>query len=92
MDDLPNWSNRLQNLYVCVRMSKNNKTLLRSYYRKVEVEKLKLAEKGINQEKIRQVCRYLSQENCVRCKQSKNCQNIIKFLNSSDFQTIINFT
>lgn len=57
---LPDWSKRLQNYYVVLRVDGRNKTLRRRYYRAVELEKLRLAELGLCQLQIIGVCRYLS--------------------------------
>lgn len=60
MSELPDWSGRLTNYYCVIRVEKRNKAIRRRYYRKVEKEKLRLAEAGCCQECIRLVCRYLS--------------------------------
>lgn len=57
---LPDWSKRLQNYYVILRVDGRNKTIRRRYYRAVELEKLRLAELGYCQLQIIGVCRYLS--------------------------------
>ena len=60
MGELPQWTCLLKNYYVVIRVDGRNKTIRRRYYRKVQKEKLLLAEAGQCQECIRLVCRYLS--------------------------------
>ena len=60
MDELPHWTGFLNNYYVVIRVDGRNKAIRRRYYRKVEKEKLRLAEVGYCQDCIRSVCRYLS--------------------------------
>lgn len=86
MYELPNWTNLLNNYYVSIRVQRNNKRIVRQYYRLVEKEKLRLAEQGINQEKIRIACRYLAMVQCVRCYQCKCCERMIKDLKSEEMQ------
>lgn len=57
---LPYWSGNLKNYYVLLRVEGRNKTLRRRYYRKVEAEKLRLAEAGYCQIQITLVCRFLA--------------------------------
>lgn len=57
--DLPDWAQDLTNLYWHIRVQGRNQALRRKYYRKVEREKLRLAEMGVSQIKIAAVCRYL---------------------------------
>jgi hypothetical protein len=57
---IPDWANNLANYYVCIGVEGRNKTLRRRYYRFVELEKLRLAMLGIDQQQIKAVCRYLS--------------------------------
>lgn len=57
--NLPDWSENLRHLYFRIRVEGRNQALRRRYYRKVEREKLRLAELGISQIKIAAVCRYL---------------------------------
>jgi hypothetical protein len=57
--DLPEWANDLRNLYWVIRVEGRIEAKRRRYYRKVEKEKLRLAELGIPQTKIAAVCRYL---------------------------------
>lgn len=59
-EDLPIWSGDLVRLYVVIRVERRNKRVRRQYYRLVEREKLRLAEKGVCQECVRLMCRYLS--------------------------------
>lgn len=92
MDDLPQWSKRLKSIYVCLRLGKRNKALRRRYYRQIELEKYRLAVLGVNQEKIRQVCRYLSNQNCVRKCFCEHCQRILDFVGQQDLQLIFDFT
>lgn len=58
--DLPDWSDNLRNLYWVIRVQGRIEKTRRKYYRKVEQEKLRLAEMGINQAQILAVCRYYS--------------------------------
>lgn len=58
--DLPDWSDNLRNLYWVIRVQGRIEKTRRKFYRKVEQEKLRLAEMGINQEQIHAVCRYYS--------------------------------
>mgnify|MGYP000597071400 CR=1 FL=1 len=88
---LPSWGSELTTIYVRVRLSKGNTRLTRKYYREVELEKLRLAELGINQEKIRQLCRYLASQNCVRNMNCKYCLRIREFLLSPKVQLVLNF-
>ncbi len=92
MDDLPEWSKRLRSIYVRLRLGKRNKALRRKYYREIQKEKLRLAEQGINQEKIRQVCRYLSETECVRNYQCEFCSRIRSFLFEPEFQLVLVFS
>lgn len=91
MYDIPNWAGNLTNLYCRLRVSKRNKALRRSYYRKIEKEKLRLAERGINQEKIKAICRYLINDDCVRCVNRKSCRDLIDFCSKPDIQLILHF-
>lgn len=56
---LPDWSANLRHLYWVIRVEGRIEAKRRKYYRKVEKEKLRLAELGIDQIKIAAVCRYL---------------------------------
>lgn len=57
--DLPEWATDLRHLYWVIRVEGRIEAKRRRYYRKVEKEKLRLAELGISQTKIAAVCRYL---------------------------------
>jgi hypothetical protein len=57
--ELPEWAENLRHLYWVIRVEGRIEAKRRRYYRKVEKEKLRLAELGINQNKIAAVCRYL---------------------------------
>lgn len=57
---LPDWARNLTNYYVVIRIDGRNKTVRRRWYRKVEKEKLRLAELGVHQPHIIAVARYLS--------------------------------
>lgn len=57
--DLPEWTINLRHLYWVIRVEGRIEAKRRRYYRKVEKEKLRLAELGISQTKIAAVCRYL---------------------------------
>ena len=58
--DPPEWANNLKNYYWFIRIEGRDKAKRRRYYRKIEKEKLYLAENGVEQDAIRAVCRYLS--------------------------------
>jgi len=60
LQTLPYWSTNLSNYYVAIRVDGRNRTLRRRYYRFVELETLRLAMLGIDQQQIMAVCRYLS--------------------------------
>jgi hypothetical protein len=92
MVDLPDWTINLRPLYACLRAYKRNKTLRRSYYRKIEKEKLRLAEEGVNQEKIRLACRFLASFSCVRNYQCDACRRMLNDIVSPERQFQINFT
>lgn len=63
--DSLHWAQRLKNYYVVVRVHRRNQAMRRKYYRKIEREKLRLAEMDINQDLINAVCRYLATMNVV---------------------------
>ena len=69
MVDLPVWSQNLANYYVVIRVHGRNKAVRRRWYRKVEKEKLRLAELGIYQPHIIAVARYLASVRYTRCVQ-----------------------
>jgi hypothetical protein len=58
--DPPEWANTLKNYYLHIRVEGRDKAKRRRYYRKIEKEKLRLAEMGVSQELLISVCRYLS--------------------------------
>ncbi len=91
MDDLPDWTNNLKPLYCRLRLSKHNKALRRRYYREIEKEKLRLAEKGVNQEKIRLACRFLCSFSCVRNYQCDSCKRILAFLIEPEVQLALDY-
>ncbi len=62
---LPDWSGKISNYYVVVRVEGRNKNIRRKYYRLIQKEKLRLAELGICQECIRLVCRFLSRKRLI---------------------------
>lgn len=66
MNELPDWSGRLANLYVVIRIENRNKAIRRRYYRMVEKEKLRLAELGHCQDCILLVCRFYSSRISMR--------------------------
>ena len=72
MPDLPLWSVSLCNYYVVIRLDGRNKTIRRRYYRKVEVEKLRLAELGVYQPHIKAVARFLATLNHSQCSSLEN--------------------
>jgi hypothetical protein len=57
--DPPEWANNLKNYYWHIRVEGRDKAKRRRYYRLISKEKLRLAEKSINQEIINAVCKYL---------------------------------
>lgn len=91
MYELPKWSKRLTNYYCALRVSKRNKALRRAYYRKIAVEKLVLAEAGINQEKIKAVCRYLVNQDCMRGANLKSCSDLAGIWIKPDNQLVLRF-
>lgn len=91
MHELPKWAKTLTNYYCALRVGKRNKSLTRGYYRKLAVEKLRLAEMGINQVKINAVCRYLVNENCVRGSNLKSCHQLVQVWVKPDTQLTLDF-
>lgn len=81
--DLPDWSKELINLYWVIRVEGRFPAKRMKYYRKVQKEKLRLAELGVSQTKIAAVCRYLSN--------FKNSKTLREILAEPDFQISINF-
>lgn len=72
--------NNLTNYYCCLRVGKRNKALRRMYYRKIEKEKLKLAELNECQECLRIYCRYLATlKNLAECSLCASGQMQINF-------------
>lgn len=57
--ELPEWAIDLKHLYWVIRVEGCIEAKRRRYYRKVEKEKLRLAEAGVSQIKIAAVCSYL---------------------------------
>lgn len=80
---LPDWSENLRHLYWRIRVEGRNQALRRRYYRKVEREKLRLAEMGVSQMKIAAVCRYLSN--------FKNSNTLKIVLAEPDYQLSLSF-
>lgn len=72
--DVPSWANKLKNLYWMIRAEPRNKSKKRKYYRWISKEKLRLAEKGINQDAINAVCKYLSK---LTVKSGESMQGVI---------------
>lgn len=89
--DFPEWAGTLTHLYCCLRVGKRNQTLKRMYYRKIEKEKLRLAELGINQQKIKAVCRFLVNQDCVRGSNSKTCFELFDVWIKPDIQLYLRF-
>lgn len=83
---LPSWSIRLANFYVVIRIDGRNSAIRRRWYRKVEKEKLRLAELGVYQPHIRAVARYLSSVRYTRC------DYINKTLQEPQIQKCFDFT
>ena len=66
---VPSWALNLKQSYFLIRVENRNKTLVRKYYRRIQKEKLKLVELGIDYAQINAVCKYLvslRQENADR--------------------------
>lgn len=84
MSELPDWSGRLTNYYCVIRVERRNKAIRRKYYRKVEKEKLRLAEAGHCQECIILVCRYLSssylRSRLKQCNSNHSQKTLFKLL------------
>lgn len=83
---LPDWSRRLCNYYVVLRVDGRNKTLRRRYYRLVEREKFRLAVLGYCQRLIIALCRFLSDLN------RRSYDRVVELLNNPDPQCSFNFT
>lgn len=83
---LPPWTRYLCNYYVVIRVDGRNKTVRRRFYRRVELEKLRLAALGINQRQIKGVCRYLSKIDYSAC-----CR-VDAHLNEPIYQLELDFT
>ena len=92
MSEIPSWAVCLSNYYVSVRVNRRNATLRRRYYRLIEVEKLRLAELGINQKKILAICRLLSNEKCVRGYHLKSCFDLAMVVSAADVQLVLNLS
>lgn len=84
--ELPPWSNGLKPLYCAWRLEKCNNRRRMHWYRLIIKRKLELAEKGICQEKIRQTCRFLSNESFMRGSLSISAERILEFLNEDELQ------
>lgn len=57
----PDWSGNLRNLYWFLRYRRKYDTAARMrYYRKIQAEKKRLHEAGVDQEELRLLCRYLA--------------------------------
>ena len=83
--DLPSWSALLQNYYYMIRVEGRDKAKRIRYYRKLQKEKLRLAELGIDQTQINAVCKY-----CVSLKQI-NADRLSQSLNDPIRQLSFNF-
>lgn len=58
---LPDWSGNLRNLYWFLRYRRAFDTASRrKYYRRIEAEKKRLIDSGVDPEAVRLCCRYLS--------------------------------
>jgi len=87
----PAWAGNLTRLYCCLRIDKRNKKMVRRYYREIQKEKLLLAERGINQEKIHAICRWLVNPSCVRGFLLKSCRDLENTVMKPDVQLTLNF-
>lgn len=81
--DLPEWSSDLRSLYWVIRVQGQSPAKRMMYYRKVQKEKLRLAELGVSQIKIAAVCRYLSN--------FRNAKTLRSILSEIDPQLAFNF-
>ena len=57
---MPEWTGTLRNLYWCLRYNRFDQAARRRYYRKIEVEKKRLLETGVDAEELRLLCRFLA--------------------------------
>lgn len=58
---LPEWSGPVRNLYWMLRYRRAwDSAARRKYYRRIEVEKKRLIESGVDPEAVRLCCRYLA--------------------------------
>lgn len=87
--DLPAWTQLLRNYYVSIRLARRGSTLQRSYYLKVQAEKLRLAEQGICQQKIRAACRFMASHACMRDYNSNLKDCLISLLIEPDNQLLL---
>ncbi len=83
--DLPDWAARLNNYYWRVRVEGRNKTIKRSFYRLIRIERLRLVEMGYNIEHVDAVCKYL-----VSLKQV-NAERVMVILESEPKQLRLDF-
>ena len=81
--ELPEWATDLRHLYWVIRVEGRIEAKRRKYYRKVEKEKLRLAELGVSQTKIAAFCRYL-------CN-FKNASTLRTVLAEPDYQLSLSF-
>lgn len=91
MFELPEWTHLLRNYYVSLRLCRRGSSLQRSYYRKVQKEKLRLAEEGVCQNKIKAACRFLASQACMRDYQSRGKDNLIVKLTEPQRQMVFSF-
>lgn len=66
-------TSRLCNLYCSIRVDGRNKAIRRATYRKLEIEKLRLAEMGVCQGCIKKTCRYLANKPRTDLVQCDSC-------------------
>lgn len=89
--DLPCWSKVLNPLYCAWRLEKRNNRRRMHWYRLIVATKLDLAEQGVDQEKIRLVCRFLSNTDFMRGAFSSSADRILHLLNEPDRQLVLEF-
>jgi len=82
----PDWVGRLHYLYFIIRVERPRGAKQRRIYRLIEKEKLRLAEKNIDQELIRLTCLYLCSYSVIRG------ERMIERMDNPCPQLILDFT
>lgn len=88
---LPEWTGLLRNYYVSLRLARRGSSLQRAYYRKVQAEKLRLAEEGVCQQKIRTACRFMASQACMRDYNSNAKDSLIASMLEPQLQLTLVF-